>query len=362
MERRSFLKKASVGLGGGAAITGAPYVMAQSPTIRWRLASSFPKSLDTIYGTAEIFSKMVSAATNGKFQISVHPANEIVPAFGVVDALQSGSIDAAHTAPYYFFGKDETFALDCAIPFGLNSRQMSAWVYEGNGLKLMREFYKKYNIVSFPLGNTGAQMGGWFRKEIKSLADIKGLKFRIGGFGGKIIERLGGVPQNIPAGEVYPALEKGTIDAAEWVGPYDDEKLGLNKIANHYYYPGWWEGSAQLTLYVNLKAWEALSEEYKAILQIAASHAHVEMQARYDVYNPQALKRLAGKGIKLQRFPKDVMEAAFKASNELYSELSAKNSNWKKIYEDWVKFRNDQVLWFRFAEAGFDDFMQSQKL
>ena len=362
MERRSFLKKAGLGLGGGAAVAGAPYVMAKTPNIRWRLASSFPKSLDTIYGAAETFSKMVSAATQGKFQISVHAANEIVPAFGVVDALQNGSIDAAHTAPYYFFGKDETFALDCAIPFGLNSRQMSAWMYEGNGLKLMREFYKKYNIINFPLGNTGAQMGGWFRKEIKGLADIKGLKFRIGGFGGRIIERLGGVPQNIPGGEIYPALEKGTIDAAEWVGPYDDEKLGLNKIADHYYYPGWWEGGPQLTLYVNVKAWEALPDDYKAILQIAASHAHVVMQAKYDVHNPQALKRLAGKGVKLQRFPKEVMEAAFKEANELYAELSAKNSNWKRVYEDWVKFRNDEVLWFRFTEAGFDDFMQSQKL
>jgi len=362
VERRSFLKKAGAGLAGGAAVAGAPYVQAETPSIRWRLASSFPKSLDTIFGAADVFSKIVSTATNGKFQITVHAAGEIVPAFGVVDAIQNGSVEAAHTAPYYFFGKDETFALDCAVPFGLNSRQMTSWMYEGNGLKLLRDFYKNYNIVNFPMGNTGAQMGGWFKKEIKSLADVKGLKFRIGGFGGKIIERLGGVPQNIPGGDIYPALEKGTIDAAEWVGPYDDEKLGFNKIAPNYYYPGWWEGGPQLVLYINTKAWDALPAEYKAIVEAAASHAHVEMQARYDARNPAALKRLVATGTKLHRFPKDMMDAAFKAATEFYGELSSKNSNWKKVYEDWVKFRADQHAWFRFTEAGFDDFMQQQKL
>ena len=362
MERRSFLKKAGVGLAGSAAITGAPYVKAAEPSVRWRLASSFPKNLDTIYGAAETFSKTVAAATGGKFQITVHAAGEIVPAFGVVDAIQSGSIDAAHTAPYYFFGKDETFALDCAVPFGLNSRQMSAWMYEGNGLKLLREFYKNYNIINLPLGNTGAQMGGWFKKEIKSLADIKGLKFRMGGFGGRIVERLGGVPQNLPGGEIYAALEKGTIDAAEWVGPYDDEKLGFNKIAPNYYYPGWWEGSAQLTLYINSKAWDALPADYKAIVEAAASHAHVDMQAKYDARNPAALKRLLATGTKLHSFPKDVMNAAFKVTSEYYAELAEKNANWKKVYEDWVKFRADQHSWFRVTEAGFDDFMQRQKL
>ena len=208
--------------------------------------------------------------------------------------MQAATVEMAHTAPYYFFGKDPTFALGCAIPFGLNSRQMTAWMYEGNGLKLMREFYAKYNIVNFPGGNTGAQMGGWFRKEVKSLADMKGLKFRIGGFGGKVLERIGGVPQNIPGGEIYQALEKGTIDAAEWVGPYDDEKLGFYKVAPFYAYPGWWEGGPQLDFYINDKAFNGLSAEYKAIVETAASHAHVEMQARYDARNPAALKRLVG--------------------------------------------------------------------
>jgi TRAP-type mannitol/chloroaromatic compound transport system substrate-binding protein len=359
MDRRSIIKNA--GLAGVLAAGVAPAVHAQA-AIRWRLASSFPKSLDTIFGAAEVFSKAVRAMSGGKFEISVHAAGELMPAFGVVDGVQQGSIECAHTAPYYFFGKDETFALGCAIPFGLNSRQMTAWMYEGNGMKLMREFYAKFNIVNFPGGNTGAQMGGWYRKEIKTLADIKGLKMRIGGFGGKVIERIGGVPQNIPGGEIYQALEKGTIDAAEWIGPYDDLKLGFNKIAPNYYYPGWWEGGPQLDFFINNKAFEALSPEYKAIVEAAAAQVHVDMQAKYDARNPGALKQLVGAGTKLRPFPKDVMNAAFKASMELYDELSAKNENWKKVYADYSKFRAEQNLWFRFTEATFDRFMQEQKL
>ena len=359
MDRRSLIKNA--GIAGVLAAGVAPAVHAQA-AVRWRLASSFPKSLDTIFGAADTFSKAVKAMSGGKFEISVHAAGELMPAFGVVDGVQQGSVECAHTAPYYFFGKDETFALGCAIPFGLNSRQMTAWMYEGNGMKLMREFYGKFNIINFPGGNTGAQMGGWYRKEIKTLADMKGMKMRIGGFGGKVLEKLGSVPQNIPGGEIYQALEKGTIDAAEWVGPYDDQKLGFNKVAPFYYYPGWWEGGPQLDFFINNKAFEALSPEYKAIVEAAASQAHVVMQAKYDALNPNALKQLVGAGTKLRPFPKDVMSAAFKAAMGLYEEISAKNENWKKIYADYSKFRADQNLWFRFTEASFDKFMQEQKL
>ena len=356
MERRKFIQQA--GIAGILAAGVAPAVHAQQ-AIRWRLASSFPKALDTIYGAAEEFSKAVSAMSGGKFTISVHAGGELMPPFGVVDGVQQGTVECAHTAPYYFFGKDDTFAIDCAIPFGLNSRQMTAWMYEGNGLKLFREFYANYNIVNYPMGNTGAQMGGWYRKEIKSLADIKGLKMRIGGFGGKVLSAIGGVPQNIPGGEIYQALEKGTIDATEWVGPYDDEKLGFYKVAKNYYYPGWWEGGPQLTLYVNNKALAALPKEYQAIIEAAASHAHVDMQAKYDGRNPKALRSLAAKGTQVKAFGKDVMVAAHDAAMSLYSDLSAKNPAWKKIYTDYAAFREEQNFWFRFAEASFDDFMQT---
>jgi TRAP-type mannitol/chloroaromatic compound transport system substrate-binding protein len=359
MQRRSFVQHA--GLAGILTLGAAPAVHAQT-AVRWRLASSFPKSLDTIYGAAEVFAKKLNDMSGGKFQVSVHAGGELMPPFGVVDGVQNGTVEMAHTAPYYFVGKDETFAIGCAIPFGLNSRQMTAWMYEGNGLKLMREFYAKYNIISFPGGNTGAQMGGWYRKPIKSLEDMKGLKMRIGGFAGKVIERLGSVPQNIPGGEIYQALEKGTIDAAEWVGPYDDQKLGFHKVAPYYHFPGWWEGGPQLDFFINQKAFDALSSEQKAMVEAAAAQAHTEMQARYDAHNPAALKQLVAAKTQLVQMPKPVMDAAFKASMEIYSELSAKNPSWRKVYTDYAKFRAEQNLWFRFTEATFDRYMQSAKL
>ena len=324
MQRRRFIHHS--GLAGVLAAGAAPAIVHAQTNLRWRLASSFPKSLDTIFGAAELFAKKVGEMTGGKFVITVHGPGEIVPALGTVDAIQNGTVEAAHTAAYYYFGKDPTFALGCAIPFGLNARQTTAWMYEGNGLKLTREFYRNYNIMSFPCGNTGAQMGGWWRKEIKSLADLKGVKFRTGGFSGVIHERLGGVAVGLPGGEIYAALEKGTIDAAEWIGPYDDQKLGFNKIAKFYAYPGYWEGGTQVDVHINTKAFDALSPEYKAIVECAASHAHVDMLAKYDARNAVALKQLVAGGTSLMRFPKDVMDAAFKESMAAYSEISAKNA------------------------------------
>lgn len=360
MQRRAFINHA--GLAGVLAAGAAPAIVHAQTQLRWRLASSFPKSLDTIFGAADVFAKKVGEMSGGKFQISVHAGGELMPAFGVVDGVQNGTVEMAHTAPYYFVGKDETFAIGCAIPFGMNSRQMSAWMYEGNGLKLMREFYAKYNIINFPGGNTGAQMGGWYRKPIKSLADMKGLKMRVAGFAGRVMERMGVVPQNLPGGEIYQALEKGIIDAAEWVGPYDDQKLGFYKVAPHYHFPGWWEGGPQLDFFINQKAYDSLPAEYKAMVEAAASHAHVEMQARYDARNPLALKQLVAAKTELVQFPKPVLDAAFKHSMDIYSELNEKNPAWRKVYADYAKFRADQNLWFRFTEATFDRYMQSAKL
>ncbi len=359
MDRRSVIRNA--GLAGVLAAGVAPAVHAQA-TLRWRCASSFPKALDTLFGVCDVFAKKVGELSGGKFTITTHAAGELMPAFGVLDGVSNGTVEMANTASYYFFGKDPTYALDCAIPFGLNSRQMTSWVYEGNGLKLLREHFGKVGIVNFPMGNTGVQMGGWFRKEVKSVEDLKGLKFRCGGFAGRVLERLGVIPQNIPGGEIYQALEKGTIDAAEWVGPYDDLKLGLNKVAQHYYYPGFWEVGPQLSLYVNQKAFEGLSSEYKSIVECAAAFAHTDMQAKYDARNVGALKTLLGQGAKLHVFPKDVMNAAFKSAMDVYGELNDTNPGWKKIYTDYAAFRKESNLWFSLAEASMDDFMQAQKL
>jgi TRAP-type mannitol/chloroaromatic compound transport system substrate-binding protein len=360
MDRRSLIKHS--GIAGVIAAGVAPAVHAQA-AVRWRLASSFPKSLDTIYGGAEVFAKAVKAMSGGKFEISVHAAGELMPAFGVVDGVQQGSVEAAHTVPYYFYGKNPAFALGSAVPFGLNARQMVAWMMHGNGRKLMNEFYATYGMVSFNGGNTGTQMGGWFRKEVKTPADIKGLKMRLGGgLIGDVMTKMGAVPQSIPGGEIYQALEKGTIDAAEWVGPYDDQKLGFNKVAPNYYYPGWWEGGPEVSFYINKKALDALTPENRAIVEAASAVASQDMLAKYDALNPTALKQLVAAKTKVLPFSQAILEASFKATQEVFAENDAKSPEWKKIYADLRSFQRDQVLWFRFAENRYDSFMATVKL
>jgi TRAP-type mannitol/chloroaromatic compound transport system substrate-binding protein len=363
MERRSFLKKAAVSASVGAvSVVAAAPALAETPTLNWRLASSFPKSLDTIYGAAEVFCNRVKELTEGKFNIRPFAGGEIVPGPAVLDAVKDGTVEMGHTASYYFFGKDPTFAFDTAVPFGLTSRQQTAWMLHGNGMKLMREFFAEYNVVNFLGGNTGTQMGGWFRKEIKSVDDLKGLKFRVGGFAGKVMTKLGTVPQQIPGSDIYTALEKGTIDAAEWVGPYDDEKLGFYKVAKVYHYPGWWEGGAQLSFYVSKKEWEKLPKLFQAAIEVASMEAHTDMQAKYDAKNPAALGRLLQNKISLKPFPQPVMEACFKAAQETYTEEAAKNPKFKKVYDDWVAFRNNQGQWFNVAEQSFAKFNMSRAL
>jgi TRAP-type mannitol/chloroaromatic compound transport system substrate-binding protein len=355
MQRRSFIQHA--GIAGILATGSAPAFAQAAPEVKWRLASSFPKSLDTIYGGAEVISKRVAAVTNNKFQIQVFAAGEIVPGLQVLDAVQNATVQCAHTVPYYFFGKDPTFAFGGAVPFGMNTRQQNAWMYYGGGLQLMRDFYKDYNVYNLPAGNTGAQMGGFFRKELKTTADMKGLKMRIGGFAGVVLQKLGLVPQQLAGGDIYPSLEKGTIDAAEWVGPYDDEKLGLGKVAKYYYYPGWWEGGPEVDLFVNTKAWSDLPKEYQSALESACYEANMDMTAKYDALNPAALRRLVASGVQLRPFPREIMQASFRAANEVFEETSAANPKFKKVYEPWKRFRDEQILWFRVAEQNFDNFM-----
>ncbi len=360
MERRSFLKKAAAGV---AATTVASPAIAQSqPSIQWRLAASWPKSLDTLYGGAELVARRVGEITDGKFTIRAFAAGEIVPALQVLDAVQAGTVELGHTATYYYFGKDPTFALGTSVCFGMNTRQNNAWWHFGGGREAMEPLFKEYGCVAIPAGNTGCQMGGWFRKEIKSVADLKGLKFRIGGMAGLILAKLGVVPQLIGGPDIYPALEKGTIDAAEWVGPYDDEKLGFNKVAQHYYYPGFWEGGPTLLTLVNEKKWNELPKSYQAALTAACGEANAWMPAKYDAQNPAALRRLIGSGTKIHPFPRSILEAAEKASYELYEELKAKSKHWARVYPEWKKFRDEQYLWFRVAESTFDNYSFFSKI
>jgi TRAP-type mannitol/chloroaromatic compound transport system substrate-binding protein len=355
MKRRQFLKAA--GLGVAATAIAKPAIAQTNPAIKWRLTSSFPKSLDTLYGAIETIAKFVAESTDNQFQIQPFAAGEIVPGLNAMDAVSSGTVEACHTAAYYYVGKDPTFALFCAVPFGLNTRQQNAWFYDGDGMKLMNEFGKKFSVYSIVAGNTGCQMGGWFRKQIKEVADFNGLKFRIGGFAGLTIQKLGGVPQQIAGGDIYPALERGTIDAAEWVGPYDDEKLGFSKVAKYYYYPGWWEGSTANHLMINLTKWSELPKRYRSIIAGAAAYANSEEVGKYDARNPAALRKLIASGTELRAFSQPIMEAALKASNEVNAETAAVNADFKKVLDSMQAFRNEEYFWWQVAEYGYDTFM-----
>ena len=365
MNRRKFIKVAAAGGAGtvAAACEGpsAPAVIQSMPTLNWRLTSSFPKSLDTIHGATEVFSKIVSEMTDGRFQLQVFSAGEIVGGLQAADAVTDGTVEAAHTASYYYWGKDPTFALATCVPFGLNCRMQNAWMYQGGGIELMNEFYRPYNIYALPSGNTGSQMGGWYRKEINTPEDWKGLKIRIGGFAGAIMSRLGAVPQQIAGSDIYLALEKGTIDAAEWVGPYDDEKLGFYRVARNYYYPGWWEGQAMLHFFFNLEKWNSLPKIYQAILTSASQTANTTMMARYDMQNPAALRRLVSNGAILRPFSEEVLDSCFKASNDAYAELSATNPRFKKVYDAMTAVRAEGYLWFQLSEQTYDTYMMIQQ-
>jgi TRAP-type mannitol/chloroaromatic compound transport system substrate-binding protein len=355
MKRRDFIKATGIGVAGAA--VAAPAIAQSAPEIKWRMTCSWPKSLDTLYGGAETMAKAVADATDNKFQIQVFAAGEIVPGLQVVDAVQNATVEIGHTASYYYFGKDPTFGFGTSVAFGPNARLNQGWYTLGGGKEVLNEFYKNYNVVSMLAGNTTCQMGGWFRKEINTVADLSGLKFRIGGFPGRVLQKLGAVPQQIAGGDIYPALEKGTIDAAEWVGPYDDEKLGFYKVAPHYYYPGWWEGGSMLLAFVNLDKWNALPKQYQAVLEQAGHYANTWMTAKYDLLNPPALKRLLAGGTKLHAFSPAIMEACFKSAKELHDEIASTNANFKKTYDSLNTFTNNGYQWFQVAELGYDSFM-----
>jgi TRAP-type mannitol/chloroaromatic compound transport system substrate-binding protein len=355
MKRRNFLAAAGAGLAAGA--IARPAIAQSSPEIRWRLTSGFPKSLDTIYGAADFLAKYVSDATEGRFIIQPFAAGEIVGTFQAADAVSGGTVEMAHTASYYYVGKDPTFAAAAALPFTLNARQLNAWMYHGGGMGLVNEFMAKQNIYALPGGNTGTQMGGWFRKEIKTVQDLQGLKMRIAGIAGQVMAKLGVIPQQVAGGDIYPSLERGTIDAAEWIGPYDDEKLGFQKVAPYYYYPGFWEGGLTLHFYFNKAKWESLPKNYQAIVEAACMAANLDMLAKYDAKNPAALRSLVGAGAQLRPFSPEILDAAYKATNEVYAEISAQNADFKKMIDSIRAFRNEEYLWFQVAEYAFDTYM-----
>lgn len=356
MKRRDFVGKAAAGVAATSALA-VPGVADAAGTVRWRMAASWPTSLDTLYGGAKLLADRVKQLTNGKFQIRVYAAGELVGGLQVFDAVQQGTVEMGHTAAYYYIGKNQSLAFDTTLPFGLTTRQQNSWMYYGGGNELMNKaVYSDFGILSLPAGNTTCQMGGWFRKEIPNLAALKGLKMRIPGFGGRVMATLGVNVQTLAAAEIYPALERGVIDATEWVGPYDDEKLGFYQIAKNYYAPSWWEPNAQLSIMINRKAYAKLPKEYQEALHSAAAEANVKMIAHYDAQNPPALKRLLGKGVKLHKFSDDIMNAAQESAFGMYEDIAAKDKTWRKIYTEWRKWRDMEYAWFNTNEQVFANF------
>ncbi|MCZ7660588.1 MAG: TRAP transporter substrate-binding protein [Xanthobacteraceae bacterium] len=355
MNRRDIVKAAA--LAAGAGLVAAPAVAQSAPQIRWRLQSSYPTSLDTLHGACVYLAKAVAEATDGRFQIDVFAAGAIAPPLGVADAVQTGVVEMGYTGSYFYIGKDPAFVFGIGMPFGLNSRQQSAWFYHGGGLDLLNAFYARFNLHNLPGGNTGTQMAGWFRKEIKSVADLSGLKMRIGGLAGRILQKFGLVPQQLGAADTYSALERGTIDAAEWVGPYDDEKIGFQRIARYYYYPGFWEGNSALSFFVNLDKWRELPARYQSILATAAMAAAQDMQAKYDAQNPQALRRLVAAGAQLRPLPTEIFLEAFRAAEALYAEIAAQNPGFKTILDHVTTFRRDGYQWLQASDFTYDAMM-----
>ncbi len=364
MKRRKFINNAALGATTAAAITAcAPNSNNSSknksdglPNVRWQMATSWPKSLDTIYGGAVTVCDRVKAMTGGRFQIEPFAAGELVPGLGVLDAVQNGTVQCGHTASYYYIGQNPALAFGTSVPFGLTASQHNAWLYQGGGLQAMQKIYSDFNVINFPAGNTATQMGGWFKRQIKSLRDLKGIKMRIPGLGGQVMSRLGVNVQVLPGPDVFLALERGAIDAAEWAGPYDDEKLGLNKAARYYYYPGWWEPGPTLEVQVNLSAWAKLPQEYQEIFKTAAVEANMNMPAKYDVLNGEALKRLIAGGTKLEVYSTEIMKTAREVAFELYAENARKDATFKQIYEQWNLFRQQILEWNKINELSFINF------
>ncbi len=358
--RRTFLGTTTAALAGGAIgatpALAAPAIVASQPELRWRMTSSFPRSLDSLFGGAQMLARYVSEATDGRFQIQTFPAGELVPGLQAMDAVSSGAVECAQSATYFYVGKNPALGFGTGIPFGFNTRQQLSWWSFGGGEQLINGILEKYKVLAIPAGNSGTQMGGFFRKPVNTVEDLKGLKFRISGLGGQVLSRLGVITQQIPPSDVYAALERGTIDAAEFVGPYDDEKLGLVQVAKYYYYPGWWEGGALLHLMINTDQWASLPKSYQTILRLASDAANNWMLSHYDSVNPPALRRLVQQGVELKPFPGPVMDAAYKAAQELYAELAASNTDFKACLDSMNAIRNEQLVWLQIGEYAFDSF------
>lgn len=357
MQRRSFLKHAGLGAVATGAAVSAPAFAQGMPSLSWRLASAFPSALDLRIGAGEQFCKFVTESTGGKFNIRHFPEGEIVPAADLLEAVSTNKVECGHGSSRAYHAKNPAFCFDAAVPFGLTARQMNAWMSEGDGLRLTRELFKPEKIINFQLGNTGAQMGGWYTREIKRQADLKDLKMRVSGLGADVLARLGVAPQPVTQVPLAEAFDKEGLQAIAGAGAYDDAKLGFNKVAKYYYGPGWWVPGEQLSLYINDDAWNKLPKHYQSIVQAAALAAHVSLTARYDARNPSALAQLAASGVQVRAFPRSIMDVAFEATQQVYKDLSAKDPKFKAIHDSYMGFRDSEMPWFRLTENAYGQYV-----
>lgn len=368
MRRRSFLSNTAIGVSTGGVLVACNQTSntqgnstvenSDLPNLRWRMVTSWPQSLDIIYGGASMLCEKVQEMSGGRFVIEPYAAGEIVPGLEVLDAVQNGTVECGHTASYYYIGKNPALAFGTTMPFGLTAQQQNAWYEFGGGLETMHKLYSDFNVINFPAGNSGTQMGGWFKREINSVSDLQGLKMRIPGLGGKVMSRLGVNVQVLPGGEIFLALDRGAIDAAEWIGPYDDLQLGLNKAASYYYYPGWWEPGATLELQVNKSEWEKLPKEYQGMLRTAAQAVNSTMLAQYEASNGEALKTLIDGGTQLVPYSQEILETAQKATTELYEEQGSQDATFQTVYQEWKQFREQINFWNQTNELNFMNFLR----
>lgn len=360
MKRRDFLKKTGV-VAASATLSPLMFANAQNGQFRFGMVTSWPTALDTIFGGATNTALFLNEITDGDVEIEVFPAGAQVGGFEVFDSVASGAFEMGHTASYYYTGKDPTHGFFTTVPFGLNAQQQTAWLVSGGGQDLFNELNARSGLIAFPAGNTGVQMGGWFNKEINSTEDLQGLTMRIPGLGGAVMSRAGANVQVVPGGEIFLALERGAIDAAEWVGPYDDFILGLYQAAQYYYAPGWHEPGPTLATYVNLDVFDGLPTDIQDAIRIASASANQKMLADYDAKNGPALNKLVDAGAQLRTFPNEVLRALESAMDEIHDENAANNPFYARVLEAFVSFRDEIRAWHEVSEVAYHNYVQQDQ-
>ncbi len=350
-----FLTALLISACGGGGESGTPVAGATDGQVfRWKMVTTWPANFPIFQEGAQKFADDVAVMSNGRLSIQVFAGGELVPPLQVFDAVSQGSVEMGHGSPYYWAGKVPEAQFFSSVPFGMTARGMNAWLYGGGGLALWQEIYRPFNLIPFPMGNTGVQMGGWFNRRIDSVADLQGLRMRIPGLGGKVLKRAGGNPVLMAGGEIYTALERGTIDATEWVAPFHDLRLGLNRAAKYYYYPGWHEPGTEFELMVNLGAWNSLPADLQKIVEVTARAVSEWIYGEMEYHNQVALKTLREqKNVEVLEFPSEVIEALKKTALETFRDEAAANPDFARVYAAYRAFSEDYAAWSRLSEQAY---------